>query len=145
MKVHWFTHASFKTTRSGFIQILHCSVPWKTTTLYFLAQTSYTMDKKNPWKSNFTFEWLGENSPNSSCQINFSLNFASLFIDAMRDSFSVLFQLKIYMIWTKEPIKVQNFRLSNAHLKLHQICTLIGRSLQVYKIPAKKVQRNFAS
>ena len=55
----------------------------------------------------------------------------------MRDSFSVLFQLKIYMIWTKEPIKVQNFRLSNAHLKLHQICTLIGRSLQVYKIPAK--------
>ena len=26
----------------------------------------------------------------------------------------------------KEPIKVQNFRLSTAHVKFHQICTLIG-------------------
>ena len=36
----------------------------------------------------------------------------------------------------KEPIKVQNFRLSTAHVKFHQICTLIG-SLK-YKILAKK-------
>ena len=35
-----------------------------------------------------------------------------------------------------EPIKVQNFRLSTAHVKFHQICTLIG-SLK-YKILAKK-------
>ena len=35
-----------------------------------------------------------------------------------------------------EPIKVQNFRLSTAHVKFHQICTLIG-SLK-YNILAKK-------
>ena len=35
-----------------------------------------------------------------------------------------------------EPIKVQNFRLSTAYVKFHQICTLIG-SLK-YKILAKK-------
>ena len=51
MKVHPVLHASFETTRSGFIQILHhCSVPWKITPPYFLAQTSYTLDKKSPLK-----------------------------------------------------------------------------------------------
>ena len=36
-------------TRWGFIQILHqCSVSWKITPLYFLAQTSNTLDKNNP-------------------------------------------------------------------------------------------------
>ena len=30
------------------------------------------------------------------------------------------------MIWTKEPIKMQNFRLSTAQVKCHQNCTLIG-------------------
>ena len=29
------------------------------------------------------------------------------------------------MIWTKEPIKVQEFRLLTAHINFHQICTLI--------------------
>ena len=44
----------------------------------------------------WTFEWLGEDSPNFSChsylkpQVSFSLNFASLF-DAMGDKSSVLF------------------------------------------------------
>ena len=52
-------------------QILHhCSVPWEITPLFFLAQTSYTLDKNSPLEWNFrTFEWLGENSPNSSCHI----------------------------------------------------------------------------
>ena len=53
--------------------------------LFFLAQTSYTLDKNSPLGWNFgTFEWLGENLPNSSCHIwnhksVFLLNFASLF------------------------------------------------------------------
>ena len=41
----------------------------------------------------------------------------------------------------KEPIKVQNFRLLTAHVKLHQICTLIDffqQMLKVYKILGKK-------
>ena len=40
MKVHPIPHASFETTRSMRIQILHhCSVSWKITPLYFLSQT----------------------------------------------------------------------------------------------------------
>ena len=39
-------------------------------TVFFLAQASYTLDKNSSSKWNFwTFEWLGENSPNSSCHI----------------------------------------------------------------------------
>ena len=39
----------------------------------------------------------------------------------------------------KELIKVQNFRLLTAHIKFHQICTLIGSlMLKVYKILATK-------
>ena len=51
MKVHPIPHAIFETTRSGFIQILHhCSVSWKITPPYILAQTSYTLDKNSPLK-----------------------------------------------------------------------------------------------
>ena len=40
MEVHPIPHAIFETTRSRFIQILHhCSVSWKITPQYFLAQT----------------------------------------------------------------------------------------------------------
>ena len=55
-------------------------------------------------------------------EVNFSLNFASLF-SVMRDNSSVLFYSKFF-IWfgQREPIKVQNFRLSTAYVKFHQIC-----------------------
>ena len=71
------------------------------------------------------FVYFGEQEPienltNSSYlkpQVWFSLNFAPLF-SVMRDNF----------IWfeQKEPIIVQNFRLSTAHVKFHQICILLG-------------------
>ena len=79
MKVHPIPHAILETTRPGFIQILHlCSVSWKITPLYFLAQTSYTLDKNSPSKWNFgTFERLGENLQNSSCHI---WNYESVFL-----------------------------------------------------------------
>ena len=66
MKVHPIPQASFKTTRSRFIQILHyCSVSWKIAPLYFLAQTFILWTE-----SNFqTFKWLGENSSNSLCHV----------------------------------------------------------------------------
>ena len=72
IKVHPVPHTLFEATRSKFIQILyHCSVSWKITSFcIFLLQTLYTLDKKSPSKRNFqTFEWLGKNSPNSSCHI----------------------------------------------------------------------------
>ena len=70
MKVHpcQIPHAIFETTRSGFIQILHhCSVPWKTP-LHFSSSNLIYFWQNSPSKLNFwTFEWLGENSPNSLC------------------------------------------------------------------------------
>ena len=79
MKVHKIYHASFETTRSEFIQILnHCSVSWEITPLYYLAQSSYTLDKNSLSKWNFqTFAWLGENSQNSLCHIS---NHISVFL-----------------------------------------------------------------
>ena len=46
--------------------------------VFFLAQTWHTLDKKSPSKWSFqTFEWLRENSPNSSCPI---WNYKSVFL-----------------------------------------------------------------
>ena len=47
MKVHPIPHASFETTRSRFIQILHhCSVSWKITSLYFFYLKSLYFGQK---------------------------------------------------------------------------------------------------
>ena len=71
-------------------------------------------------------------------QISFSLIFASLF-SAMIDRSSVLFKLKLYMIWTKaahQMAKFQTFDCSreiSANLYFDRLLLL-----KVYKIPAKK-------
>ena len=93
MKVHAIPHAIFEITRSGFIQIWHRHE--RKLLCISLAQTLYTLDKKSPLKCNFqTFEWLGENSPNSLSflkpQASFFLNLTSLF-SVMRDNSSLLF------------------------------------------------------
>ena len=90
MKVHPIPHAIFETTRSGFIQILHhCSVSWKITPLYFFSSNLIYFGK-------FTKSFMSY----LKSQVSFSLNFASLF-NVMRDNSSILFQLKLYMIFTK--------------------------------------------
>ena len=44
--------------------------------VFFLAQASYTLEKKSPSKWNFqTFEWLDEISRNFWCHINMKLHF----------------------------------------------------------------------
>ena len=106
-------------------QILHhCSVPWEITPLYFFSSNSYTLDKNNPSEWNFrTFEWLVENSPNSSCHIwnhksVFLLTFVSLF-NAMGDKSSAFFWLKLYLIFTKgahHDAKFQTFDCSGEPL-----------------------------
>ena len=85
IKVHSIPQAILKTARSRFIKTLHhWSLSWKITPLYFSAQTLYTLDKNSPSKWNFwTFEWLGENSPNSSCYI---LNHELLFLRTLHHS-----------------------------------------------------------
>ena len=57
-EIYPILHAIFETTRPGTIQILHhCSVSWKITRLYLLAQASYNLDKNSPSKWNFwTFD-----------------------------------------------------------------------------------------
>ena len=115
MKVHPINYAIFETTRSGFIQILHhCSVSWKITPLYFFSSNLIYFGK-------FTKSFMSYLKP----QASFSLNFASLF-NVMSDKSFVLFELKLCIIITKEPTKVQNFRLSTDQIKFHQIFTLIG-------------------
>ena len=71
VKVYPIPHAIFEKTRSGFIQILHHgSMSRNISALYFLAQTSYILDKNSPSKWHFwTFEWLGDNSANSSYRV----------------------------------------------------------------------------
>ena len=66
-------------------------------------------------------------------QVIFSSNFPSLF-SAMGDKSSVLFLLKAYLIFSLIifSAKVQNFRLSTAQVKFHQICTLISYLFRKY-------------
>ena len=125
MKVHPISNAIFETARSGFIQILHhWPVSWKVTPLHFLAQTSCTLDKNSHQNKisgllsdcvkihqipHFIFETTTFHHSSMSWEI-----------------FSVLFSWNIIWFLQKEPIKVQNFRLSTAQVRFHQICTLIG-------------------
>ena len=92
MKAHSIPYASFETTRSRFIQILHhCSVSWKITRLDFFSSNLYTLDKKQfiefwmvGWKfTKFLMTCL-------KLQVSFSLNFASL-SSVMRGNSSVPF------------------------------------------------------
>ena len=127
MKVHSIRHASFETTSSTVIQILHrCSVSWKITSLYLLAQTFILCPK-----SNFqTFGWLGKHSPNSLCHAwNYESGFfKTLYHSSVSREITFLYFFSWNCTWfeQKEPIEVQNFRLSTAHVKFHQVCTLIG-------------------
>ena len=93
VKVHPIPHAIFETTRSWFTQILnHPSVSWKMTAspnlIYFR--------QKEPIKVKFSDFWVvGWNFTkflisNMKLQVNFSLNFASLF-GVMRNNSSILF------------------------------------------------------
>ena len=114
MKVHLIAHAIFETARSGFIQILHhCSVSWKITPLYFCI-LSFVYFGQKELKSVFTYAL---HHPSVSWEITLLYFFSSNFI----------------WFGKKEPIKVQNFRLSTAHMKFHQICTLIGSCCWKYK------------
>ena len=97
----------------------------------FLAQSSNTLDKNSPWKWIFwTFEWMGKNSPNSSCHI---WNHKSVFLKTLHhSSMSWEISLLYFHSWNfisflqKEPTIVQNFRILTTQEKFHQISTLIG-------------------
>ena len=128
MKVNPTPHAIFETTMSGLIQIWHlCSVLWKITPLYLLAQISFTLDKNSPLKWNFgSFGWLGENSQNSSCHI---WNYKSVFFYKLhvslqcheRSLFCTFLAEILYYFDERSPSKYQI-----SDFQFHQIFTLMG-------------------
>ena len=78
-------------------------------------------------------------------QVSFSLNFVSLF-NVMKDNSSVLFWVKVYIVWKKkahQSVKFQNF---DCLVEISQnLCFDRFFVLKVYKISAKKVQRTYVS
>ena len=89
------------------LQILYPSlVSWKRTSMYFLAQTIYTLLKRSPLKWNFWDFWVLRSKflkfllPIFKRQLNSSPNFVSFF-SFMKDNFSVPFQLKQYILCSK--------------------------------------------
>ena len=91
-----------------------------------LAQISFNFDKNSRSKLNFwTFEWLGENLPNSS---NLVWNQESVFLQTLHHpsvSWNIIlpyFFISIFICFRqKNPIKVEFFRHSLARLKISQI------------------------
>ena len=126
---HFWNHKSFFTTQLVYI---------------ISAQTLHTFDKNIPSKCKFSdfsllkLKFIKFLMSYSKQKVTFSLNFGSLF-SFMRELFCT-FSAETVGTWfgQKEPIKVQNFRLLSAHVKLHQIYTLILGSLKYIKILAKK-------
>ena len=132
MNVHPIPHAIFETTRSEFIQILHhCLVSWQITPLYFCSSNLVYFGQKEPIEKKFSDFWVvGWKFTKSLMsylkpEASFSL---TLHHSSVSWEITLLYFFSWNFIWfgQKEPIKVQNFRLSTAHVKCHQICTLIA-------------------
>ena len=129
MKVHPIPHAILETTRSGFIQTLHhYSVSQKITPLFFLAQTSYTLDKNSPLKWHFwtLSGWVRIHQIPHVIFETTSQFFFKLCITLQCHGRKVFCTFLAETLFEKESTTVQNFRLSTAQVKFHQICTLIG-------------------
>ena len=132
VKVPPIPHAIFETKRWGFIRILHyCSVLWKITPLYMCTSDLVCFGQKEPIEKKLSdfwvFGWKFTKFLKSYLKpkVSFSLNFLSL-VSVMLDTLLYFFRWNFIWFRQKELIKVQNFRLSTAHVKFHQICTLIG-------------------
>ena len=141
----------FETTRSGFIQVLHHFEFIKDNSSVFFSSNHIYFGQKEPISIKFLDFWMVGWKFNKffksylKPQVSFSLNFASLF-SIMRDNSSVLFSLKLYIIWTNgahQSSKFQTFDCS------HEISSYLYFDmlllLKVSKISAKKAQRSYVS
>ena len=79
----------------------HSSVSWNVILLYFFLKLLY-FEQKEPVEVKFSDFWVVR------------LKFNKFLMSCLKLWFG-----------PKEPFKVQNYRLSTAHVKFHQICTLI--------------------
>ena len=117
------------------------SVMKDNSSVFFLAQTSYTLDKNSPlkWNWNFqTFEWMGEKSPNSSCH---NWNHKSVFLSTLHHSsmsweISLLYFYMIFTEGTHDSAKFQTFDCSGEISPNLYFDRLLF--LKVYKVSAKK-------
>ena len=118
----------FSNHKSVFPQILHhSSLPWKITPLYFFSSNIIYFGQKEPIKEYIfqTFECLGQNSSNSTCQFwnnksnpfhIFHHTLVSLHITPLS-----IFSSCIFYFRQNDPIKVPIATLSSALVKIFQI------------------------
>ena len=92
------------------------------------------------------FEQLGENLPNFSCHIWNHKSVLLLTLHWFQVSWKITLLYSFsWRFGQREPNNVQNFRLSTAHVKFQQICTLISSFCWKYiKFQPKKC-RGFMS
>ena len=114
IKIHHIPQVIFRTKKSVFLQSLdHSSVSWDIILLYFLAETLYVIDKSSTSKWKFSdFQLLALKFTKFLMSflepsVSFSSNFASL-LSITRHNSSLLFQLNLYMFWTKGPHQSAN-------------------------------------
>ena len=148
MKVHPIPHAIFETTRPGFIKFcMTVQFHERELLCIFVAQTFYTLNKKSSWNRNFqTFEWLGENPPNYSCRVwkHNSVFFLTLHHSSVSWGITLLY-ISAEMLHNKDKRNLSKCKVTTAHVKFLQICTLIGSICWKYIKFQLKKYRGFMS
>ena len=110
--------------------------------IFFLARTFILWTKRAP-KVKFSDFWVFGWKFTKYLMLCLKLQ-VSFYLDfAWEISALNFFSWNYAWFGQKEPIKVQSFRLRTAHVKFHQIYSLIGLLLKVYKISAKKVHAHY--
>ena len=134
MKVHPIPHAIFETTRSGFIQILHCcSVSWKITPPYFFSSNLILWTKIVHWSK--ILELLsGWVKIYKILHVIFETTTHFFFkLHSWEITLLYFFSWNFILFWRREPIKVPNFRPTiSPNLYLDRLLLL-----EVCKISAK--------
>ena len=140
-----------KTTRSRFILSLHhCSVSWKITPLYYFSSNLIYFRQKDPMDVKFSSFWVNGWEFTKFLMsylkppVSFPLEFALLF-SVIRDTFSVLFQLKLYMVWTKGDHQYTQLQIFDCSCEMSpNLYSDKFLLLKIYKMSAKKVQRSYS-
>ena len=113
-----------------------------TTQLVYIIFIILAFDKNIPSKCKFPdfsllkLKFIKFLMPFFKQKVSFSLNFGLLF-SVMRDNSSVLFQLKLYMIWTKRAHQSAKFQTLDCPRKISPNL-YFDRLVKVCKILAKK-------
>ena len=124
MNLHPISHAIFETTSWRFFQILHhCLVSWKITPLQFFNSNLNALDKRAEVKfSNF---WMIGWKFTKFLMPCLKLQVFKLYITlsvSIEKPLLYFFSWKCTWFGQKEPIKVQNFRISDFCTSIDSFC-----------------------